>query len=170
LINDLVGEGTERVRDEPNSFLVQCSAHPKVHLVTERYPQEVVVGATFMYPTKHLSLIARREVRDPRTIALVEATHGYTDLSQWEEIVGEQSKPAVSEGLLASKYDAGITFTQLAEENPDRFRIVEKYGKVSTTWVVYGRRRRDDGEQVGHGTLVGDRIPWFFTGQEQPTD
>jgi hypothetical protein len=51
LVEDLlaaIGRGRRRlagVREEPNTFLVQCSAHVQVHLVTERYHEEVSVEA-----------------------------------------------------------------------------------------------------------------------------
>ena len=52
--------GLERVHEEPNSFLVQCSAHPDVHIVTERYRQEVFVVDTFMFPAKEMALLIAR--------------------------------------------------------------------------------------------------------------
>ena len=53
-------EAIVRVRDEPQTFLVQCSAHVQVHLVTERYHEHVFVIDTFIYPTKELGLLVRR--------------------------------------------------------------------------------------------------------------
>lgn len=58
-------DGLERIRGEDHAFLVQCSAHPKVHEVTERYWREVFVVDTFIYPTKHLVVLTRREVERP---------------------------------------------------------------------------------------------------------
>ena len=42
-------EAVVRVREEPRTFLVQCSAHVQVHLVTERYHEHVFVIDTFIY-------------------------------------------------------------------------------------------------------------------------
>ncbi len=56
---ELVGDfevGLERVHEEPNGFLLQCSSHPEVHIVTERYRQEVFVIDTFMFPAKEMGL------------------------------------------------------------------------------------------------------------------
>ena len=39
--------GLERIRERENAFLVQCSAHPKVHEVTERHWSKVFVVDTF---------------------------------------------------------------------------------------------------------------------------
>ena len=44
--------GLEMVRETPGAFLVQCSAHPKVHEITETHWTEVFVVDTFIYPTK----------------------------------------------------------------------------------------------------------------------
>src|SRR6202012_224622 len=52
-------DGLEEIRGKENAFLVQCSAHPLVHKVTERYWSEVFVVDTFIYPTKSLALLRR---------------------------------------------------------------------------------------------------------------
>src|SRR6185369_434173 len=55
-------DGLERIRGREDAFLIQCSAHPLVHKVTERYWDEVFVVDTFIYPTKALAVLSRREV------------------------------------------------------------------------------------------------------------
>jgi hypothetical protein len=157
---ELVGdfpEGLERVREEPNSFLVQCSAHPEVHVITERYRQEVFVIDTFLYPAKEMALLQRTDVEQPRTLGIVPAALGYPDLTRWESVVQESANPIVARELLAGKYDAGVTLAEYADEHPDALRAIERYGEVDTTWVVYGRRRRYEGELIGH------RVPWLFS-------
>jgi hypothetical protein len=99
LVPDLL-DAIVRVRDEPRTFLVQCSAHVQVHLVTERYHDRVFVIDTFIYPTKDLGLIVRRDVEQPRSLGIVNATRGYLDLAPWEELVDEPSKPVVAAHLL----------------------------------------------------------------------
>jgi hypothetical protein len=157
LVPDLVA-AIVRVRDEPNTFLVQCSAHVQVHLVTERYHQHVFVIDTFIYPTKELGLLVRTGVEHPRSLGIVSATRGYLDLDPWEEIIDEPSKPVVAANLLAGCYDAGLTHVHHAEEHPNRLRLVERYGAVDTTWVVYGGRKRFT------GAVIGQRAPWLFMG------
>ncbi len=152
-------EGLERVRENPHGFLVQCSSHPDVHIVTERYHQEVFVVDTFMFPAKEMGLIARAEVEQPRSLGVVAAAMGYQDLTRWETVVQEPANPIVAENLLAGKYDAGVTFVAFGEEHPESLRVLERYGEVDTTWLVYGHRRRYRGELIGH------RIPWLFTGE-----
>lgn len=154
LVPDLL-EAIVRVRDEPCTFLVQCSAHLHVHLVTERCHEDVFVIDTFLYPTKELALLVRRDVEQPRTLGIVGATRGYLDLSRWET-VDEPSKPVVAANLLAGRYDAGLTHAHHADEHPQRLRLVERYGAVDTTWVVYGAQKRF------RGAVIGQRAPWLF--------
>ncbi len=152
-------DAIERVRGSPHTFLVQCSAHVQVHLVTERFHTEVFVIDTFIYPTKELALLARRDVSEPRSLGIVSATRGYTDLGRWQRIIDEPSKPVVARRLLAGEYDAGLTHLHYAHEHPERLRLLERYGAVDTTWVVYGARKRF------RGAVIGQRAPWLFTGE-----
>ncbi|HEX6781144.1 MAG TPA: hypothetical protein VF125_03840 [Solirubrobacterales bacterium] len=142
-------EGLERIRGQRGAFLVQCSAHPKVHEVTERYWQEVFVLDTFIYPTKHLVLLARRDVANPRSLGIVPATKGYVDLSQWDEVIDVVSKPVVGEELLAGHYDAGLTHMEHLEEHEDELRLDLDIGEIDTTWLVYGTRKRFKGDVIG---------------------
>jgi hypothetical protein len=161
LVEDLLG-AIVRVRDEPSTFLVQCSAHVQVHLVTERYHEEVFVVDTFIYPTKELGLVVRRDVSEPRSLGIVSATRGYLDLDPWETVIDQPSKPVVAANLLAGRFDAGLTHVHHAEEHPDVLRLVEYYGAVDTTWVVYGGLKRF------RGAVIGRRNPWLFTGAPEP--
>ncbi len=141
--------GLDLLRETQNAFLVQCSAHPKVHEITEKYWTEVFVVDTFIYPTKHLVLLSRREVEQPRSLGIVPATKGYVDLSQWETIVDVASKPIVAEGLLRGEYDSGLTHMEHVEEHADELRLDLDIGEIDTTWVVYGREKRFKGEVIG---------------------
>lgn len=142
-------DGLERIRGRDDSFLVQCSAHPRVHEVTERYWKEVFVVDTFIYPTKHLVVLTRREIDQPRSLGIVPATKGYVDLSQWEEIIDVVSKPVVGEELLAGRYDSGLTHMEHFEEHEDELRLDLDIGEIDTTWVVYGTQKRFEGEVIG---------------------
>lgn len=161
LVEDLLG-AIEQVRDRPDTFLVQCSAHVQVHLVTERYHEHVFVIDTFIYPTKELGLVVRRDVSEPRSLGIVSATRGYLDLSTWEQVIDQPSKPVVAANLLAGRFDAGLTHVHHADEHPNVLRLVEYYGAVDTTWVVYGGHKRF------RGAVIGMRNPWLFTGEPEP--
>jgi hypothetical protein len=156
LVEDLLG-AIARVKDEPNTFLVQCSAHVQVHLVTERFHEEVFVIDTFIYPTKELGLVFRRDREEHRSLGIVPATKGYLDLSRFETIVDQPSKPVVARNLLDGRFEAGLTHVHYAEEYPEELRLVEYYGAVDTTWLVYGGFKRFDGD------VIGVRAPWLFT-------
>ncbi len=160
LVEDLLG-AIGRVREEPNTFLVQCSAHLQVHLVTERFHEEVFVIDTFIYPTKELGLVFRNDVEEHKSLGIVSATRGYLDLSRFETIVDQPSKPVVARSLLDGRFDAGLTHVHYAEEYPDELRLAEYYGAVDTTWVVYGRSKRFTGD------VIGMRAPWLFTVEQQ---
>jgi hypothetical protein len=161
LVEDLLA-AIERVRASKDTFLVQCSAHVQVHLVTERYHREVFVIDTFLYPTKELALLVRTDVDVPASLGIVSATRGYLDLTRFREVIDEPSKPVVARNLLAGAYDAGLTHRHHADEHPDRLRVEEVYGAVDTTWVVYGGHKRFRGE------VIGQRNPWLFTGEPEP--
>jgi hypothetical protein len=141
--------GLEKIRGRDDAFLVQCSAHPLVHEVTEKHWTEVFVVDTFIYPTKHLVLLSRREVEKPRSIGIVPATKGYVDLSQWEEVIDVASKPIVAAGLLRGDYDSGLTHIEHVEEHAGELRLDLDIGEIDTTWVVYGTTKRFQGEVIG---------------------
>ena len=142
-------DGLESIRGRADSFLVQCSAHPRVHEVTERYWREVFVVDTFIYPTKHLVVLTRREVSRPRSLGIVPATKGYVDLSQWDQVVDVVSKPVVGEELLEGRYDSGLTHIEHLEEHEDQLRLDLDIGEIDTTWIVYGTRKRFRGDLIG---------------------
>ncbi len=148
MIGDFL-DGLERIRGKENAYLIQCSAHPKVHEVTERHWAEVFVVDTFIYPTKALAVLGRREVERPRTLGLVPATSGYVDLADWDEVIDVQSKPIVAAELLAGRYEAGLTHLEHLAAHPDELRLEQEIGEIDTTWVVYGTRKRFRGKVIG---------------------
>jgi hypothetical protein len=160
LITDFF-DGLEMLRETPNGFLVQCSAHPKVHEITEKYWTEIFVVDTFIYPTKHLVLLSRKDVEVPRSIGIVPATKGYVDLSQWEEVIDVASKPIVGEGLLRGDYDSGLTHMEHVTEHAEELRLDLDIGEIDTTWVVYGHEKRFKGEVIGipSSHLFASRAP-----------
>jgi len=149
---DFIGDfldGLEQIRGRSDAFLIQCSAHPKVHEVTERYWSEIFVVDTFIYPTKALAVLTRQNISEPRSLGLVPATAGYIDRNDWEEIIDVQSKPIVAEELLAGRYDAGLTHLEHLEKHPNELRLALAIGEIDTTWLVYGTKKRFAGEVIG---------------------
>jgi hypothetical protein len=142
-------DGLERIRGRDDAFLIQCSAHPLVHKITEKYWTEVFVVDTFIYPTKHLVLLSRRDVEKPQSIGIVPATKGYIDLAPWDDVIDVASKPLVGEGLLRGDYDSGLTHMEHLEEHSDELRLDLDIGEIDTTWVVYGTTKRFQGEVIG---------------------
>lgn len=160
LVGDLL-DGLDLVRERDDAYLLQCSSHPDVHVVTERYRHEVYVVDTFMFPAKEMGLLARRDVDEPRSLGVVPAARGYVDLASWETVVDEPANPVVAAHLLEGRYDAGVTLAEYGSEHPDKLRVIERFGEVDTTWLVYGKVRRYGGELIGH------RIPWLYRGESE---
>jgi hypothetical protein len=142
-------DGLELIRGREDAFLIQCSAHPKVHEVTERHWMEIFVVDTFIYPTKALAVLSRREVEKPRSLGLVPATAGYIDKANWEEIVDVVSKPVVARELLEGRYESGLTHLEHLAEHEDELRLDLEIGEIDTTWVVYGTKKRFEGSVIG---------------------
>lgn len=86
-------DGLERTRGKDGAFRIQCSAHPKVHEVTERDWSEVFVVDICIYPTMALAVLSCGDIERPRTLGLGPATSGHVDLTRWDEVVDVQSKP-----------------------------------------------------------------------------
>ncbi|WP_379138107.1 hypothetical protein [Paenibacillus sp. sgz500958] len=139
-------EGLELIYSDQADFLLQCSAHPEVHLITEKYFETVKILDTFIYPTKELVILENKEVENPRTLGLVKAAEGYLDGLVYPEIIYEPSKPVVGKGLLDGKYDAGLTQISYYEENKNRFRIRRYIGAILTTWLVYSKSSTFSGD------------------------
>jgi len=140
LLLDNLFDGLEMIRQGEADYLVQCSAHPNVHLITEKYFQEIFVTDTFIFPTKDLALLEDASIKHPHTLGLVKATEGYLGQITYSEIIYETSKPIVGENLINGKYDAGLAYLEHYLANPGRFRMRLHIGPVITTWLVYGKR------------------------------
>jgi len=121
--------------------VVQCAAHPAVADTIGANRGWLFVVDTFIAPGRPLGILTRSEIESPVSIAFHPATRSYADLGRWRQHVEEQSTVAVAQGLLAGKYDSGITTLETAHANPDRLRVDETLGAVDDAWLVYARRR-----------------------------
>ncbi len=114
LVGDLL-DGAKLACGNRSAYLVQCSAHPDVHVVTERFRGKLFVVDTFIFPAKEMGLLVRNDVPQPRRIGVVPAARGYIDESQWDEVVLESANPVVAQNLLAGRYDAGVSFVAFGD-------------------------------------------------------
>ncbi|MCC5637008.1 hypothetical protein LC593_14310 [Nostoc sp. CHAB 5844] len=149
----------EWLRQGKFDLIVQNAAHPEVYQLIEKYFREVFVIDTFLFPTKEMAVLKRRDVEHPRCLGLMPSTRGYVNTSRWETTVYETSNPVVAHHLLMGKYDSGITFKHYAEEHEDLLVVDEVIGFIYTPWLVYGRQRRSGNE------VIGIRNPLLFLKQ-----
>lgn len=147
LTNDLI-DAAALAATAGNAYVLQCSAHLNVHLVTERFRDQLPVVDTFILPTQPMALLKRRDVTTPRRLGLPEPTLGYINTADWDELIFETTKPVVAEKLLAGSYDAGIAYVRTASENPEQIEIMQHIGEVVTTWILYGPRPRYQGKII----------------------
>lgn len=139
--------GIDRLYDREFDYLIQNSAHLNVHIVTERYHNEISVLDTFIYPTQEMALLEFADVEHPRTVGLVPACDGYMEGISYPETFYEVSKPVIARKMIEERaYDAGLIYMKQYLENPGMFRLRKYIGHVVTGWLVYGRGKTFNGE------------------------
>ena len=128
-------------------FTVQVAVHPSsTETVAAAHCEHGIhVIDAFISLSRPLAALTRADVEVPRTLGLQQATERYFDASRWEELVPEISIMTVAEGLLAGRFDSGITALDLAMEHPGIFWVDQELGSVDNPWIVYGRARAFDG-------------------------
>lgn len=129
-------------------YLIQAAAHSSTSATIARgfFKHAIVVIDCFIAPSHPLAILTRTSVTAPKTLGLQPATRDYADLSRWQSLIEEPTTTAVAQGLLAGRYDSGITMRRLAEDNPDALRVELDLGSVDDPWIVHGRRRVRDGD------------------------
>ena len=118
--------------------VIQVAVHPATAGTVARYRGRAHIVDTFLSPSQPMAVLTRAEVETPTSLGLQMATRDYVDTTRWESLVAEPSTVSVAEGLLAGRYDSGITLSRYAEDHPDRFRVEESIGTVVDAWLVYG--------------------------------
>lgn len=118
--------------------IIQVAVHPSVTSTVAKYRGRAHLIDAFISPSQPMGILTRSEVDIPSTLGLQMATHDYADLSRWQTLVFEVSTVTVAEGLLAGKYDSGLTLLRIADQYPGRFRVDEVIGSVDDAWLVYG--------------------------------
>ncbi len=118
--------------------VIQVAVHPSVTRTVAKYRGRAHLIDTFISPSQPMAVLTRSEVDTPSTLGLQMATRDYIDASRWPTLIPEISTVTVAEGLLAGKYDSGLTLLRIAEQYPDRFQVDEVIGSVDDAWLVYG--------------------------------
>lgn len=83
-----------------------------------------------------MAVVTRLDVEHPTLLALRPATQGYADMSGLE-LIPEISTASVEEGLLAGEYEGGLTYSSLATDNPECFRVANPIGTADDAWIVW---------------------------------
>ncbi|MFM0283153.1 hypothetical protein P0D75_34605 [Paraburkholderia sediminicola] len=147
---DLVDDfnvAAQAVIDGVADYLLQVAVHPSTTEVVARYRKQLFVIDAFVSGSKDMSVVTRIDVEKPRSLALQPATRDYVN-TRGLELIPETSTGSVADGLLAGKYESGLTYSSLAHDYPSRFRIDEVVGTVDDPWIVYGRERLSEGQVV----------------------
>ena len=118
--------------------VIQVAVHPSVTGSVARYRGRAHIIDAFISPSQPMAILTRSDVDAPTSLGLQMATREYADTSRWQTLVPEPSTVAVAQGLLAGKYDSGLTLSRYADAHPDRFRVEETIGEVVDPWLVYG--------------------------------
>lgn len=126
--------------------MLQCAAHPDFADVTGRHRPRMVPVDAFVAASQPMSLVRQRGSRSARTVAVQPATRQYADLSAYAEMREMPTVSAVQDVLLDGQVDAGIVFTRLLDEQPQRLEMLKDLGSVRDAWVLFGRELVDASE------------------------
>ena len=119
--------------------IIQVAVHASVPSTVARYRNRAHVIDTFISASQPMAVLTRADVDAPRTLGLQMATRDYVDTSGWTQLISEPSTVDVAHGLLAGRYDSGITLQRYADEYPERLRLDRDIGAVVDPWLVYGK-------------------------------
>jgi hypothetical protein len=123
------------------THVIQVAVHSTVTSTVAKYRGRAFLIDAFISPSQPMGVLTRADRHEPLTLGLQIATRDYVDTSRWQRLISETSIATVAQGLLAGKYDSGITSLDLAAKHPGVFRIDEVIGTVDDAWLVYGLER-----------------------------
>ncbi len=118
--------------------VIQVAVHVSVTKTVAKLRGRAHIIDAFVSPSQPMAVVNRTGVHHPQTLGLQLATRDYIDTSRWAELIAEPTTIEVANGLLARRYDSGITLAKFAEQYPDRLYIAEMIGTVVDPWLVYG--------------------------------
>ena len=130
-------------------YLLQCAVHPAAAEITGTYRSAMVVVDAFISPSRPMALVrATQSEEGAGKVGVQPATQTYADLSAWPIVVHEPTVLTVHAGLSEGRYGAGIVFSDFAQNDADRFEVIQPIGTVCDAWIVYGREAVDQGRAV----------------------
>lgn len=134
-------------------LILQCAVHPQTAATMGAAFKEVFVVDSFIADSQELGVLSRRDVAEPRSIALLmPSTSDYTDLSRWERHVNVPTLPFAFQKLLDGEVDSALCYTRFAKGHEDLVQVDETIGSPDDVWIVYGRERVSS-----LGGIVADR-------------
>jgi len=119
-------------------FVLQCAVHPSVAYTVGHYRGRAHLVDTFLSPSQPMAVLKRRGATRLRSLGLQPATRDYVDVTRFAELVSEPTTVAVGEGLLAGRYDAGLTLLRFLEGHRDLLELEQMIGTVVDPWLVWG--------------------------------
>lgn len=120
-------------------YILQAAVHPDAARSVAIYRDRAPLIDTFLSASQPMALIVRRKSATSDTLGLQMATRDYIDTTRWAKHVPERTTIDVAHGLLAGKYDAGITLCRFAEEHPEILEVKEAIGEILDPWLVFAR-------------------------------
>ncbi len=141
-------EGLSLLAEGQADYLIQAAAHSETASTLARafFRHGIRAVDCFIAPSHPLAILTRISADRHHSIGLQPATAGYADLSAWPVKVEKPTTVAVGEGLLAGRYDSGITMRKLVDEHPKELEVLQDLGSVDDPWIVYGREPVRDGD------------------------
>lgn len=142
-------EAAELMKNSKVDFIIQNCAHPQVYELNERYRREIFVVDSFIFPTKEMGILKRKDSNGDKTLGLMPATKGYINLNEWDNLIYETANPIVGQNLIRGKYNFGITFIEYTKTHSNILEVYEDFGgPVDTAWIVYGKERKFQREAI----------------------
>ncbi|SIR71191.1 hypothetical protein [Pseudacidovorax sp. RU35E] len=151
-------EGAAAVLSGTADFMVQCAVHPECSTTMARSFDGLYALDTFISPSRDLAILQRKDVAQPRTLAVMSPTLGYIDASRWEDVELVPTVSEVTTGLIEGRYAAGVGYASTAQDHPELLRVAQFIGTVDDVWIVYGRTRVTEGRLLAWPDSPASRL------------
>lgn len=149
----------EALFDHRADYVLQVAVHPDAASSVARYRKRACLVDTFLATSQPMAVVVRTQSVAPDRLGLQMATRDYVDTAPWPTLVPEPTTIDVGQGLLAGKYDAGITLHRFANENPSVLKVREAIGEVVDPWLVFAREPLvSDGLQIWRDSPMARRL------------